>query len=234
MQAQDTATAYFLKLWSWVETHIKQVVLGLGLVAIAIALIAYYSWRQNQMEIEAGQALTQVLIAAPDSSDATQTIDAYFKVSADYPSTQSGQRALVLAATGLFTGGKYVEAQAQFQKYLDTYPGGAFSASAALGIASSLEAQGKTDPAASAYQRVISGFSDPNADDTARFALAKIDEQHGKLTEAENLYQDVARSNPNTPLGSEAAFRAFQLRTKSPATSSASTSPAPFTLSTQP
>ena len=207
MQAQDTATAYFFKLWSWVETHVKQVVLGLGLVALAIAVVAYYSWRQNQMEIEAGQALTQVLMTAPDSSDATQIIDTYFKVSADYPGTQSGQRALVLGATGLFNSAKYVEAQAQFQKYLDTCPGGAFSASAALGIASSLEAQGKTDLAASAYQRVISGFPDPNAGDIARFALGKIDEQRGKLTEAENLFQEVARTNPNTPLGSEAAFR---------------------------
>jgi len=45
MQAQDTATAYFFKLWSWVETNIKQVLMGLGVVVVAIALVSYYFWR---------------------------------------------------------------------------------------------------------------------------------------------------------------------------------------------
>ncbi|HLX95132.1 MAG TPA: tetratricopeptide repeat protein, partial [Verrucomicrobiae bacterium] len=123
--------------------------------------------------------------------------------------------------------------QTQFQKYLDAYPDGVYAASAALGVASSLEAQGKSDLAAGAYQRVVSGFHDLNAVDLAKFALAKIDEQSGKPTDAENLFEDVARSNPNTPLGSEAAFRAFQLRTKLPSSPS-SNPPAPFNLSTQP
>ena len=225
MQAQDTATAYFFKVWSWVETNVKQVLLGLGVVVVAIALVSYYFWRQNQLEIDAGQALTQVVVSAPTYSDASQLIEAYSKVAADYPGTQSGQRALILGATALFEGGKYPEAQAQFQKYLDTSSDGAFSASAALGVATSLEAQGKTDLAASAYQRVVSGFSDPNAVDIAKFALAKIDEQKGKLAEAQTYFQDVARNNPNTPLGSEAAFRAYQLKPKSPA---------PFSISTKP
>ena len=225
MQAQDTATAYFFKVWSWVETNFKQVLLGLGVVVIAIALVSYYFWRQNQLEIDAGQALTQVVVSAPTYSDASQLIEAYSKIAADYPGTQSGQRALILGATALFEGGKYPEAQAQFQKYLDTCPDGAFSAAAALGVATSLEAQGKADLAAGAYQRVVSGFSDPNCVDIAKFALAKIDEQNGKLAEAQTFFQDVARNNPNTPLGSEAAFRAYQLKPKSPA---------PFSLSTKP
>ena len=120
MQAQDTATAYFFKLWSWVETNIKQVLMGLGVVVVAIALVSYYFWRQNQLEIDAGQALTQVVVSSPGYSEANQLIDAYSKVAADYPGTQSGQRALILGATALFEGGKYPEAQAQFQKYLDT------------------------------------------------------------------------------------------------------------------
>ncbi len=225
MQAQDTATAYFLKSWSWIEANIKQVLLGLGVVVVAIALVSYYFWRQNQLEIDAGQALTQVIVSAPSNTEANQLIDAYSKIAADYPGTQSGQRALVLGATALFEGGKYPEAQAQFQKYLDTCPDGAFAASAALGVATSLEAQGKNDLAASAYQRVVSAFSDPNAVDIAKFALAKIDEQRGKLAEAETLFQDVARNNPNTPLGSEAAFRAYQLKSKSPASLAPGTTP---------
>lgn len=234
MQAQDVATAYFFKLWSWVEANTKQVVIGAGIIAVAIVLVSYYFWRQNQLEITAGQALTQLLVFTPPNSDAGQLANAYLKIAADYPGTQIAERALVLGATTLFENGKYAEAQAQFQKYLDAYPANTFSAPATLGLAACLDAQGKTEPAAAAYRRVVSSFSDPNAVDAAKFALAKIDEQRGKLTDAESLYQDVARNNPNTPLGSEAAFRAIQLRTKLPPTTTSSTPPTSFNLSTKP
>jgi predicted negative regulator of RcsB-dependent stress response len=234
MQAQDAATAYFFKLWSWVEANTKQVAIGAIIVAIAMVLVSYYFWRQNQLEITAGQAFTQLLISIPPNSDAGQLADAYLKIATDYSGTQTGERALVLGATTLFESGKYADAQAQFQKYLDTHPGNTFSAPAALGLAACLDAQGKIDPAAAAYQRVINGFSDPNAVDAAKFALAKIDEQRGKLTDAENLYQAVAHNNPNTPLGSEAAFHAIQLRTKLPSTVSPNSPPTSFNLSTKP
>jgi TolA-binding protein len=216
MQAQDIATTYLFKTWSWVESNLKQVAAALGIVAIAIVLVSYYFWRQNQAELTAGQALTQVFLSTASESDAGQLSDAYLKVAADYPGTRSGGRALVLGATTLFESGKYPEAQAQFQKYLAAYAGGAFAAPAELGVAASLEAQGQTNPATEAYQRIINGFSDPNTVTAAKFALAKIDEQQGKLTEAERFYLDVARNNPNSPIGAEAAFREFNLKTKSP------------------
>jgi TolA-binding protein len=234
MQAQDAVTDYLFKSWSWVEANIKVVVLGAIIVALAAALVSYYFWRQNQMGITAGQTLTQVLISTAPNSDASQLANDYFKIAADYPGTQSGERALILGATTLFESGKYAAAQAQFQKYLDTHPGGAFSAPAALGVAASLEAQGQTGPAADAYQRVVNNSSDANAVDAAKFALAKIDEQRGRLTDAENYYQEVARDNPNSSLGSEAAFRAFQLRRKASSTVTTNTPAAPFTLSTKP
>lgn len=234
MQAQDTVTTYFFKSWSWVESNLKQVAMGIGIIAIAIVLVCYYFWRQNQMEITAGQAVTQLLLATAPNSDADQLSDAYLKVAADYPGTQGGGRALVLAATTLFEIGKYPEARAQFQKYLVTYPGAALSASATLGVAASLEAEGQTGPAAEAYQRIVNGIADPNAVTAAKFALAKIAEQQGKLTDAERLYLDVARGNPNTALGSEAAFREFQLRTKSPPTASSQGTSPDATPSTTP
>ena len=237
MQAQDAATAYFFKLWEWVENNIRTVIIGASVAAVVIALVSYYFWRQSQIEITAGKELTQLIISTPPNSDASQLADAYLKIAADYPGTQSGKRALVLAAMTLFESSKYAEAQAQFQKYLDANPASTFSATAALGVAASLEAQGKTDAAANAYQQVISSYSDPNAVAAAQFALAKINEQQGKLIQAENFYQQVAHNNPNTSLGSEAAFQAFQLRSQASATLSTNapaTSVAPFSLSTKP
>jgi tetratricopeptide (TPR) repeat protein len=233
MQAQDAATAYFFKLWEWVETNVRTIVIGAGIVAVAAILLSYYFWRQNEMEITAGEALTQALVSPPPNSDAGQLADSYLKIAADYPDTQAGGRALMLGAATLFSSGKYSEAQAEFRKYLSEYPSGPFSASAALGVASCFDAQGKADLAADAYQRVISGLSDPNAVDAAKFSLAKINEQRDKLTDAENLYEQVARDNPNSPLGSEAMLYAIQLRSKLPASPTSSPS-APFNLNSHP
>jgi TolA-binding protein len=234
MESQDTATLYFFKAWSWAENNAKQIAVGVGIAAIAVVVVCYFFWRQNQTEITAGEALTQLIASASANSDASQLAAGYLKLAADYPGSQAGERALILGAAALFTNGQYAQAQAQFQKYLDTHPGGSFSAQAALGVATSLDAQGKTDPAAEAYQRVISAFSDVNAVDAAKFALAKIDEQRGKLTDAEKYYQDVARDNPNNLFGSEAAFRAMQLRAKLPAAAPTVTAPTSFNLSTKP
>lgn len=234
MQAQDTATTYIFKSWSWVEANLKQVALAIVAVTLVAVLASYYFWHQNQTEIDAGRAVTQMMISIAPNSDMTQLANAYLKVAADYSGTQSGGRAQVLGATALFESGNYPEAQAQFQKYLDTYHDSAFAAPAALGIAVSLEAQGKTDAAVNAFQRVINGYSDPNAVDSAKFALAKIDEQQGKLVEAENFYRDVARNNPNTAMGSEAAFHAYQLNLRTSAAAPSKTVTAPFSLSTKP
>jgi len=234
MQSQDAATLYFFKAWSWAEANAKRIAIGAGIAILAALFVSFYFWRQNQAEVTAAEALTQLIVSVSPNSDATQLSAAYLKIAADYPGSQAGERAQMLGAAALFTGGQYAQAQAQFQKYLDTQPGGAYSAQAALGVAASLDAQGKTDPAAEAYQRIISAFSDANAVDAAKFALAKINEHRGKLTEAENLYQDVVRDNPNNLLGSEAAFNAMQLRAKLPATTPAGTSPTSFNLSTKP
>ena len=234
MEAQDAATAYFFKLWEWVETNLRTVVIGIIIVAIAAVVISYYFWRQSEMEVAAGKALTQLLVSTPPNSDASQLANSYLGIAADYPGTPAGGRALVLGAATLFASGNYPEAQAQFQKYVSLYPTGPFSATAALGVAASLDAQGKTDSAADTYQRVVTSYSDPNAVDAAKFALARIDAQRGKLTEAENYYQDVIRNNPNSLLGTEAAFQAMQLREKLPAPSTSNNPPASFNLSTQP
>ncbi len=234
MQSQDAVTLYFFKTWSWVETNAKRIAVGAVIAIIAIVVVSYYFWRQNQIEITAGEALTQLVVSISPNSDAGQVAADYLKIAADYPGSLAGERALMLGAGALFASGQYAPAQAQFQKYLDTQPGGAFSAQAALGVAASLDAQGKTDSAAEAYQRVISAFSDVNAVDAAKFALAKIDEQRGKVIDAETFYQEVARNNPNNLLGSEAAFHAMQLRAKLPATTPSGAPPTSFNLSTKP
>ena len=209
MQAQDSTTLFFLKLWPWVEANKNRLIAGAAIVVFAIFIIWYMDCQREAKEVSAGQALTQVAMANGGSSS-----DAYLQVAARYPSTMAGQRAMLLGAAALFDTGNFAGAQAQFQKFLDEHPDGEFSGQAALGVAESLDAQGKTDLAVGAYQRVINSVSDAMVTSTAKFGLARIDESQGKFNDALGLYQDVANANSGSSLGSEAGVRLMELRGK--------------------
>jgi TolA-binding protein len=227
MQPQDATTLWLFKLWPWFEANAKRIAFGAGLVAIAVLLISFYSYQQNKKEIDAGQAFTQMVIT-PASG---QPADGYLKIAVEYPGTRAGQRALLQGAATLFASGKFADAQAQFQKFLDTYPDNSFAAQASLGVAASLDAQNKTDLAAAAYQRAINQATDPSTQITAEFALAQIDERLGKTTDAQNLYSDVAQKNPSGSLGSEAGLREVELKNKLPAPQTPAAPTAAFNLS---
>lgn len=231
MESQETTAADVLfKLLPWFEANLKRLAYGAAFVLIAVFVYSFYSYRQNQTEIAAGQALTQVLVSPSGSGLA----EACLKIAADYPGTLAGQRALLQGATALFTTGKYADAQTQFQKFLDTYPDNFFTPQATLGLATSLDAQGKMDQAFSAYQKAAGQATDLSVSATAKLALARIDEAQGKFADAAKIYTDVARANPNTSAGMEAGRRAMELKAKSPAAAAvapAATTAAPFTLS---
>ena len=184
MQSKDATTAFLFKLWPWIEANKKRVIIGTGISAAAIFLFSFFSWQHEQNEIAAGRALTQLAVSIPSNASADQMAGAYLKIAGDYPGTPGGRRAWLQGAAALFAAGKFADAQAQFQKYLDAHPDGDFSASAALGVAASL---------------VVN---------TAKFALARIAEQQGKFTDALNFYENITRSAPGSVLAQEAGMRA--------------------------
>lgn len=223
MQTQDATTLFLFKWWPWFEANRKWLI-AVAVVAALAALVIWFMVNQREArQVAAGQALTQAMFASSG-----QSADAYMKVATEYPGTTAGQRALLQSAAALFEAGRFADAQAQFQKYVDAHPGGEFIGQALLGVATSLDSQGKADLAASAYQRVITNGSDPVAVSAAKFGLARIDEVQGRLNDALVLYQDVA--SVNNPLASEAAMCLMELRNKLPASSSATNSMAPLSL----
>jgi TolA-binding protein len=228
MQAQDTTTLFFLKLWPWVEANKNRLIAGAAIAVLAIFIFWFVACQREAKAIAAGEALTQTALAASGPS-----ADAYLKVAGQYSGTVAGQRALLQAASAFFAAGKFTDAQAQFQKYLDAHPDGEFAGQAQLGVAASLDAQGKADLAVGAYQRVINSASDAPAVTVAKFGLARIEESQGRLNDALVLYQDVARAEPSSSLGSEAAMRLMELRSKLPAVTPAPTSAASLLKSGQ-
>ena len=217
------------KLWAWFEDNLKSIIIAAGIVVVVFFVFSYYNYSQKQKEITAGQALSQVII----SSGTSQQADAYLKIAGEYPATLAGQRALLEGGVALFTTGKYPEAQAQFQKFLDTHPDNFFTPQALLGVAASLDAQGKTDLAISAYQRAAGQTDNVSVTASAKFAIARIYDAQGKTADAVKLYEEIARAYQGTTMANEAGLRAMELKVKTPgatAATPAAAPAAPFTL----
>lgn len=220
MSTQDDASVFLLKLWPRIEANKNRIIVGIVLIAIVFFIGWVFAVQSQQKEIEAGEKLTQLTLV-PDAKP-----EAYLKIAGDYANTKAGQRALLQAAEMLFASGKFPEAQAQFQKFLDNDPNSEFAGSAALGVAASLDAQNKTDLAMSAYQRIIGNYSDATVLNTAKMSLAKIEEAKGRYNDAMIHYQDVAQQSTISTLRQEAALRLVDLKNKMPAPTAPS-SPAP-------
>jgi TolA-binding protein len=138
------------------------------------------------------------------------------EIANDYAGTPAGTRALLQGATGLFSQGKYTDAQGIFQKYLDEHPDDEFSGIAALGVARCLEAEGKLSDAAGAYQHVTQDAGDEQSVSQARYSLARIDMQQGKYADAFQGFQQVIQMDPYGALGNEARQYAVELQSKLP------------------
>jgi len=130
----------------------------------------------------------------------------------------------------LFCGGRYADAQAQFQKFLDAHPGSSLPPQAALGVATSLDAQGKTDFGRRRLPADHQQLFRRDSVDSARFALAQINERQGNLPKRQIFYEAIVRYNPNGSLGSEAGLRLMELKMKLQSASPATAPAAPFKL----
>jgi TolA-binding protein len=221
MQSQDAADTFLIKWWPQIEAN-KNKIVGVVAIAAGVVLIgSFISWRHDQNQIAAGEALTGAMLNLTSNPDPSRQADNYLAIADEYRNTPAGERSLLEGATALFMQGKYSDAQVNFQRYLQAHPDDEFSGLAALGVGKSLEAQGKLNDAAGAYQHVIQDFPDAQAVVNAKFSLAQIYLQQHKYGDAVQLFQDVAKLDPYGPLGSEAAQYLFNFQSKAPASSTA-------------
>ena len=215
MQTQDAPAEIIFKLWPWLEANKNRLIGALAAVIIVAGIMFFISSHQEQKEVDAGQALTLLLVSPTASAS---NADAFAQLAAKYPGTAAGQRAQLQAAAALFNAGRYPDAQAQFQKFLDATSTGPLAATAQLGVAASLESQNKLEAAAAAYQKITSAFAGSASVLPAEFALGRIAEQQNKLTEAMSHYENAARASMGGTLAQEAAQRAFAIKAKLAAT----------------
>lgn len=213
MESQDAVAMFFMKLWPRIEANKNRIVTVTAIVVAAICIILFISWRHEQNQIDAGDALTQALISAPPSANQSRS---YLDIADSYSGTLAGERALLQGATDLFAQGKYTDAQADFQRYLDEHPDDQFSGLAALGVARCMEAEGKISDAMGQYSHVMNDYTDQQSINQARFSLARLNMQQGHYPEAFQGFQQVVNEDPYGMLGNEARQYAFELQSKLP------------------
>jgi tetratricopeptide (TPR) repeat protein len=205
------------KAWAWFEANKRPALWGGGVLLVVGVIVAFVLYRQSEQEVAASEALSSVSASRLTGADSSAaTAQAYLKVASEYPSTQAGARALLLAAGSLFTEAKYPEAKAEFEKFRREHGDSPFLGEALLGIAACLDAQGNAREAMTAYRDLITRRPTDYVLPQARFALARLCEAQNEPEQARNLYEEVERSDPYSSLAAEAGMRLEDLKAKHP------------------
>ena len=117
---------------------------------------------------------------------------------------------MLQGATSLFAAGRYADAQAQYQNYLEGGASGPLAATAQLGLGASLEAQGQLTEAATAYQRVVANNTPSVGLLEAFCGLGRIAEAQGNLNEAANEFQAAMQTGRDGGSVAQSAYFSFQ------------------------
>lgn len=218
MQQELSHSPVLMDALVWLDKNRKQVIYGAVGVAAVGALIGFYFWAKANKEENAGKALSQAMMALGRG----ESPEVMLRVAMANAGTPAAEQAQLLGANALFTSGKYPEAQAQFERFVQHYGTSPMAPQARLGVAASLAAQGKSDDAARAYKELVDRYPTSSSTPMAKFALASIYEVQGKLEAALTLFEEVTRGEMNargelsSSLGSEAGMRAEEVRLKLP------------------
>jgi predicted negative regulator of RcsB-dependent stress response len=216
MESDLTESALFYKLWAWGDKNRKLLLYGLiGLVVLGI-IVAFWLAHAHEKQNDANAALAALTSRNPATPGGAADADAFLKVNADYPDSNAGQRALLLAAGDLFATGKYDVAMAQFNKFLKDYNNSPLAGQAALGIASCYDAMGKTNDAISGYQGVLGRYPNQNVEAQARLRLGTLLEAQGNYRDARDAFENLARKFQGTMIASEGIAHLQELNAAHP------------------
>ncbi len=215
METDALESQGFYAAYRWADKNRKPLMWG-TLALIVVGLVVWWMYMQKaEKEIAAGRAISAALTASMTRGE-PENPDAFIKVAQQFPNSNAGERAQLIAATALFTQGKYPEAQTQFEKFVREHRESIYLPQALFGIASCLDAAGKTTDAQASYKSLSDRHSSDPVAQPAKFALARIAESQNKPEEAFRLYEEVNRASPYGALGGEAGMRAEELKAKHP------------------
>lgn len=233
LRKPDEFVSFWHKAYEAAAPYGRAIGLGLlGCLAVLAAAWAFDHWSTGKREaatdkfaqatrIAEAELITDENPAKPDvdkvprfKSDKDRleaTLAELDKIEKENPSSDVATRAFLYRGGALYELGRFADAQAAYQKYLDKAGGDdALAFLAREGIGMCAEAQGKLDDALAAYKQLEpkSGdfFRDRSLWDEGRVLMKK-----GDLKGAEAAYKDLLAKSPQTPLRDEVATRLGQM-----------------------
>jgi len=203
-----------LDILAWVEVNKKR--LGQAAVVAVVAGFIIYAWTHFRQQAE--QKASEALIALSRATDAGSKPDSgkFFALSTAHSGTGAGRRALLLGAGALFSEKKFDDARARFEQFLAEAPADAGAATAAYGIAASLEAVNKLEEALQGYQRVVVSYSTEPEAAQAQLAMALLHEAKKQDDQALKIYDEILRGRRQSVWAMEANMRRDLLIARNP------------------
>jgi tetratricopeptide (TPR) repeat protein len=192
MSSESTVSTRGLEFLAWVEVNKNRILVGAAVLAILISSFLIHRWRVSEREQVASTALIRLQSPAGSAQGATRaSAEDYLRISTEHRSTDAGARARLLAAEALFRAGQYEESRAQFEAFRQANPLSPLAATAAYGLAVSLDALGQTNEAFQAYQDVVARHPNSAAATQAKLALADLHATRNDPQQAMRLYEEL-------------------------------------------
>ncbi len=123
-----------------------------------------------------------------------------------------GRMARSHLARALFDAGRRAEAQAEFERMVEDWPGYTDTGDALWAYGARLKDVRLFDASAEAYLHLAKVCPDHDRADDAYLEAARILRDHGRIDEALAAYDALAARYPNSPLAPEGAYEAGRLR----------------------
>lgn len=196
-------------LLAWLEVNKKKVAIAAVALVVVGFTVATVRHLRAQKELNAsGQLLALRATLSPATNAAPLQPSAFLKIADDFSGTTASERARLLAATALFTEGKYGDAEREFSAFRKNYAGSPWAGTAAYGIAAAQEAQNKPE-ALTSYQNVATAYANFSVGDEAKLALARIYETRKQPDQALKLYNEILAPRPGAQPGEASHPEAF-------------------------
>ena len=217
----------YIRFLAWLEVNKTRLIVAVVIILLLAGGLALWGWMRDQRESKAALALSQVRMPmSPNDPVSGNTVDELRKVSREYQGTRAANRAELVAASVLFSEGKFVESEKAFEKYLSNAQGSQWTPQASFGMAASLEAQGKQSEAMAKYDEFLKRFPNDPAADYARLKLGRLYEANNKFSQAFETYSKVASSGGFSGPATEAQTLLRDLVQKHPEVTATNAAPA--------
>lgn len=198
-------------LLAWLEVNKKKVAIAAGVLVLVGFAVATLRYLKEQKEATASAELLALKPSlAPQTNVPPAQPSAFLKVAEQYPSTSAAERALIFAATALFTDKKYAEAEREFSRFVKEHSDSAWVSEAAFGVAKAQEAQNKLNEAQASYQNVATAYANSSVAEEAKLSLARVYELRKQPDQALRTYNELLAPRPGAQPGETGNREAFQ------------------------